>query len=95
MVLADTRAPVVLRETGCPPRYYIRPDDVRMELLVPSDRHTTCPFKGEASYWSLNADGDTVADLVWSYPDPIPEAEQIKGLLCFYNEKVDLEIEDA
>lgn len=95
MVLAETRAPVVLRETGCPPRYYIRPDDVRMELLVPSDRHTTCPFKGEASYWSLNADGDTAADLVWSYPDPILEAEQIKGLLCFYNEKVDLEIEDA
>jgi uncharacterized protein (DUF427 family) len=93
VVLAETDRPVVLLETGLPPRYYFSPSDVRMQFLVPSDTHTICPFKGEASYWSLSVDGETVPDFVWSYPQPIPEAEQIAGLLCFYNEKVDLEIE--
>lgn len=93
VALAETRRPVVLQETGLPPRYYFDPSDVRTELLVPSDRHTTCPFKGEASYWSLHVDGETIPDFVWSYADPIHEAEQIRGLLCFYNEKVDLEVD--
>lgn len=93
VVVAETKTPTILAETGLPARYYIPRSDVRMELLRPSERHTTCPFKGEASYWSVHVDGEALPDLVWSYPEPIPEAEQIGGLLCFYNEKVDLEVD--
>jgi uncharacterized protein (DUF427 family) len=84
---------VVLDETGLPPRYYIPAADVRMELLTPTDTKTTCPFKGTASYWSAAIGDEVVPDLAWSYPDPIAEAAEIAGLLCFYNEKVDLEVD--
>ena len=80
-VLAETDRPLVLRETGCPVRYYIPAEDVRLDLLAPSDTHTVCPFKGTASYWSVP---DGPKDLVWSYPDPKPDVAAIKGHLCFY-----------
>ena len=87
--IADTRQPRLLFETGLPTRYYIPPEDVRMDLLQPTDTHTRCPYKGIASYWSVAA-GDRVArDLVWSYQDPIPEAPKIRGLMCFFNERVE------
>jgi uncharacterized protein (DUF427 family) len=90
-IAASDRA-VVLHETGLPPRYYLPRDDVRMDLLVGSDSRTTCPFKGEASYWSVELDDRTYADLVWAYEAPIPAAAEIAGLVCFYNERVDLTI---
>ncbi|MES9507958.1 DUF427 domain-containing protein [Streptomyces sp. NPDC000609] len=80
-VLAESRRPLVLRETGCPVRYYLPPEDVRTELLTASDSRTHCPFKGDASYWSLP---DT-ADLVWAYPEPKPEVAAIKDHFCFYD----------
>src|SRR5262245_3461520 len=83
-VLAESDRALVLRETGCPERYYIPAEDVRLELLTPSETHTRCPFKGTASYWSLP---DT-PDLVWAYPDPKPDVAQIKDHLCFYNVEV-------
>ncbi|MFG3286221.1 DUF427 domain-containing protein [Streptomyces sp. NPDC048111] len=79
-VLADSRRPLLLRETGLPVRYYLPPDDVRTDLLTPSDTHTHCPFKGTASYWSL----PEKPDLVWYYPDPKPEVAAIRDHLCFY-----------
>ncbi|MYV58243.1 DUF427 domain-containing protein [Streptomyces sp. SID4931] len=79
-VLAESRRPLVLRETGCPVRYYLPPEDVRTELLAPSDTSTHCPFKGDASYWSRPG----AADLVWAYPDPKPEVAAIKDHFCFY-----------
>lgn len=79
-VLAESRRPLVLRETSCPVRYYLPPEDVRTELLSPSDTSTHCPFKGDASYWSLPG----AADLVWAYPDPKPEVAAIKDHFCFY-----------
>ncbi|MFF2366050.1 DUF427 domain-containing protein [Streptomyces sp. NPDC058122] len=79
-VLAESDRPLVLRETGCPARYYIPPEDVRLDLLTPSDTHTYCPFKGTASYWSRPG----AADLVWAYPDPKPDVAGIKDHLCFY-----------
>ena len=93
VLLAESRRPVVLRETGLPPRYYLPPEDVRMDLLTPSEKHTECPFKGTASYWSARLGDETLPDFVWSYPDPIPAARPIAGLMCFYNEKVDLEVD--
>ena len=92
-VVAETERPKLLFETGLPPRYYIPPEDVSKEALVPSDKQTQCPYKGIASYYSVEAGGGRLEDLVWYYPEPIPEAGKIKGLLCFFNEKVDLEVD--
>jgi uncharacterized protein (DUF427 family) len=82
--LARTDRALVLRETGCPPRYYIPPEDVRLDLLTPSATTTHCPFKGTASYWSV----PDAADLVWAYPDPKPGVERIRDHLCFYEADV-------
>jgi uncharacterized protein (DUF427 family) len=75
-----------------PARYYIPRDDVRTDLLRPSARHTTCPFKGQASYWSVRVGDEIRENLVWSYQTPIPSAAGIAGLMCFYNERVELGI---
>ncbi|MGW8377930.1 DUF427 domain-containing protein [Streptomyces sp. ODS28] len=83
-VLADSRRPLLLHETGYPVRYYLPPEDVRTDLLTPTDTHTYCPFKGTASYWSYTGTGDNTEDLVWSYPDPKPQVARIKDHLCFY-----------
>ncbi|MBC2869212.1 DUF427 domain-containing protein [Streptomyces mexicanus] len=86
-VLAESHRPLVLRETGCPPRYYLPRDDVRLDLLTPSETHTYCPYKGTASYWSL----PDAPDLVWAYPDPKPDVAALKDHLCFYDVEVDVE----
>ncbi|GAA3176387.1 MULTISPECIES: DUF427 domain-containing protein [Streptomyces] len=83
-VLAESDRALVLRETGCPARYYIPPQDVRLDLLTPSATHTYCPFKGTASYWSL----PDAADLVWAYPEPEPDVAAIRDHLCFYEVEV-------
>ncbi|MFF5830476.1 DUF427 domain-containing protein [Streptomyces bacillaris] len=83
-VLAESRRPLLLRETGCPDRYYLPPEDVRTELLTPSETTTHCPFKGDASYWSVPG----AADLVWAYPEPKAEVAAIKGHFCFYETAV-------
>jgi uncharacterized protein (DUF427 family) len=91
--IAVSDQPVLLQETGLPTRYYFRPEDVRTELLRPTTRETTCPFKGQASYWSLEIGGEVHDDIVWAYEAPIPEVADIAGLLCFYNERVDLTVD--
>lgn len=92
-VVADTRRPVLLFETGLPTRYYIPREDVRLDLLVPSDLSTGCPYKGTAAYWSWPGGGDAPANLVWSYPEPLPAVGAVKGLLAFYNEAVDITVD--
>lgn len=91
--LAVSDRSVLLDETGLPTRYYLPREDVRIELLQPTDRHTTCPFKGQASYWSVQTDGKVHDNLVWSYETPIPQAAEIAGLMCFYNERVELTVD--
>ncbi|MEV8348015.1 DUF427 domain-containing protein [Streptomyces niveus] len=83
-VVAESRRPLLLRETGLPVRYYLPPQDVRTELLSPSDTTTHCPFKGDASYWSL----PDAPDLVWAYPEPKDEVAEIKDHFCFYETEV-------
>lgn len=91
--LAASDHAVVLAETGLPPRYYFPRDDVRMDLLTPTATRSHCPFKGDASYWSVTAGGQVHEDLVWSYPEPITQSEGIRGLVCFWSEKApDLKI---
>jgi uncharacterized protein (DUF427 family) len=91
--LADSSRALVLAETGLPPRYYLPSDDVRTDLLRPTSTHTTCPWKGEASYWSAEVGGEVYEDVVWSYPAPITSAADIAGLLCFYPERVELSVD--
>jgi uncharacterized protein (DUF427 family) len=91
--IAESKRPVLLEETGLPIRYYLPREDVRTDLLAPTNRETTCPFKGQASYWSADIDGKVYDDVVWSYETPIPEAEGVAGLMCFYNERVDLVVD--
>ncbi|KWV33980.1 DUF427 domain-containing protein [Micromonospora rifamycinica] len=89
VVLADTRRPVLLFETGLPTRYYIPADDLARELLIPSDHHTRCPYKGTASYWSLrDVPGPAGRSIAWFYPEPLPEVANIAGLTAFYPERV-------
>jgi uncharacterized protein (DUF427 family) len=89
VVLADTRRPRLLFETGLPTRYYVPPEDVRMDLLRPSEKHTQCPYKGTASYLS----SETEQDIAWFYPEPIPEQPRIQGLIAFFNERVDIDVD--
>lgn len=93
VTLAETKRPFLLFETSLPTRYYIPPADVNRQYLTPTDSHTQCPYKGVASYWSVLIGDKDYKDLVWGYPDPIPEFPKIKDLLCFFNEKVDLYVD--
>jgi uncharacterized protein (DUF427 family) len=87
--VADTRRAHFLFETRLPTRYYIPAEDVRTDLLVPSEKTSACPYKGRASYFSAKIGDQVFEDIVWYYPQPIPECPKIRGLLCFYNEHVD------
>ncbi|WP_406010975.1 DUF427 domain-containing protein [Streptomyces sp. NBC_00637] len=92
-VVADTRRPVLLFETGLPTRYYIPREDVRLDLFRPTDHRTGCPYKGTATYWSWTGAADVPPHVVWSYPAPLPAVAAIAGLLAFYNEAVDLTVD--
>lgn len=92
-VVADSQRPTILYETGLPTRYYLPKSDVRMDLLTPTDSETACPYKGWAHYWTANIGDSTHEDIAWGYRTPLPESEGIAGLVCFYNEKVDIEVD--
>ena len=93
IALAESTHARVLFETGLPPRWYIPKVDVRMDLLTPTATATSCPYKGTAEYWSARVGEDVYQDFAWSYRTPLPESEKIAGLVCFYNERVDLFID--
>lgn len=93
VLVAESHKPWILFETGLPPRYYLPPAAVRMDLLEPSAHQTACPYKGTASYYSLRTADRLHRDFVWTYRDPLRESQRIRGLLCFYNEKVDLYVD--
>jgi len=90
VTVADSRQPRILFETGLPPRYYLPLTDLRMDLLRPTDTQTHCPYKGTASYWSVDTGQAVHTDVVWLYRTPLPESQKVAGLACFYNEKVDI-----
>src|SRR5204862_6029664 len=79
-VVAETRRPRALFETGLPTRWYIPPEDVRQDLLAASDNHTVCAYKGVASYRSAR----TEEDVAWFYPDPRHDAERVRDHICFF-----------
>lgn len=94
VTVADSGNASFLYETGLPTRYYLPKTDVRMDLLTPTDKVTACPYKGTARYWSVNVDGEIHEDLVWGYDAPLPESQLVTGLVSFYNEKVDIYVDD-
>jgi uncharacterized protein (DUF427 family) len=92
--VADSTRTLLLLEEGHQPVYYFPLEDVRTDLMTPTDRHTTCPYKGEASYWTLRV-GDRVAEnAVWAYPNPIPERADLAGYVAFYRKEMDAWFEE-
>lgn len=93
-LVAESRRPRLLFETGLPTRYYLPVEDVRMDLLEPTETTSVCPYKGQASYWRLAGD-PAGRDVAWAYQNPIAECPKIKGLIAFFNERVDaLQVDD-
>ncbi|MEV5299916.1 DUF427 domain-containing protein [Amycolatopsis methanolica] len=90
VTVAESRSPRLLFETGLPTRYYLPKTDVRLDLLEPSDTITRCPYKGEASYYSVRVGDRLHSDVVWYYRSPLPESQKVQGLVAFYDEKVDV-----
>ncbi len=94
-VLAESDAALRLIETDHVERLYFPEADVRLDLLEPTDHHSVCPFKGEASYWSFTKDGPVVENLFWTYPRPFEEVAGIEGYLGVYHEKTVVEVESS
>jgi uncharacterized protein (DUF427 family) len=92
-VLAESERPRVLFETMLPERFYLPPEDVRFDLLTPTDSATSCAYKGTARYWSYAAAGDLGVDICWQYPEPLDDADKIRGMVAFFNERVDLTVD--
>ncbi|KAI0264377.1 hypothetical protein BC834DRAFT_882795 [Gloeopeniophorella convolvens] len=88
--VANTTKPRLLFETGLPVRTYIPKSDVRLDLFTQSKLTTGCPYKGIANYYDVNLPSGKKEGLVWWYRAPIPECSEIKGLVAFYDEKVDV-----
>ncbi|MBL7497848.1 DUF427 domain-containing protein [Frankia sp. CNm7] len=93
VTVAESTRPTVLFETGIRPRFYLPLSDVRTELLRPSDSVTHCPYKGEAGYFSVEVNGTVHKDVIWIYRTPLFESIRIAGLVCFYDEKLDIYVD--
>ena len=93
--VADSRRVKLLREAGHLPVYYFPQEDVRMDLLEESDHTTHCPFKGDASYWSVRVGDEVAENAAWSYPEPIDSARPLAGLIAFYWRKMDVKSEST
>ena len=87
VVLAESDRATLLLERGCPPRWYLPREDVRLDLLRRTSTTTVCPFKGRATYWSYEPAGAAGADVAWSYEEPVAGMGAIRGLVCFYAER--------
>jgi uncharacterized protein (DUF427 family) len=94
-VIADSRNAMLLHEGGLQPIYYFPPEDVRADVLEPSDRHTHCPKKGDASYYTIRAGGEVVEAGAWYYPDPLPGTPPIKDLIAFYFDRMGRWLEEG
>ncbi len=93
--IAETRRALLVSETGLPNRFYIPADDVRSDILRPSATHTICPYKGTASYRTLQLSDKVVEDAAWFYDDPLPETRQIAGYLCFLGDEMRTSVDGA
>ena len=91
--IADSRSTLVLHEANYPPVRYIPLADVDRSQLATSELTTYCPYKGDASYYSITSDTERGTDAVWFYDDPYPAVAEIKGHVAFYSERVQLSVQ--
>jgi uncharacterized protein (DUF427 family) len=91
-LVAESSRPQILFETGLPPRYYLPVEDVQMDVLETVALSTGCAYKGHASYWDVQTGSERVPAAVWTYRDPLPEAEPIRDLVCFFQERPEIEV---
>jgi uncharacterized protein (DUF427 family) len=87
--IADTRRPTLVFESRLPVRFYLPREDV-LAALRPSEKRTSCPYKGDASYWSVDAGGRRHEDIAWSYESTLPDTGPLAGLVAFFDELVDV-----
>lgn len=90
--LARSRSALVLQETGYAPVYYLPRGDIVMSTLSPSQHTSHCPFKGDASYFSLVAEAQTIANIAWSYEQPLDSVADITAQLAFYADKCKISV---
>lgn len=91
--VANTHKPTVLFETGAPPRFYVPMTDVNLELLAENPRVASCPYKGDANFFDAHVGNEVITDIAWTYTLPRPESLPVAGHVCFYDEKVDIDID--
>lgn len=89
-VIADTTHALTLKEASYKPVFYVPRTDANMSLLKTSAHRTHCPYKGDASYFTIHAGGRNSENAVWSYEQPFPAMAEIKGHLAFYPDRVDV-----
>ncbi len=92
-VIADTAAALTLQEASYPAVQYIPRQDVEMGFLGKTEKQTNCPYKGDASYYSIDIDGQVLENVVWSYEAPYPAMRQIEGYVAFYPQVEVYEVE--
>ena len=88
-VIADSTRALVMRARDTPPDQYIPREDVDMAALTRTSHLTHCPYKGDASYWTIHSGDRVIENAVWSYESPYQRVAQIKGYLAFYTDRVD------
>jgi uncharacterized protein (DUF427 family) len=88
-IIVDSARALTLQEANYPPVQYIPREDAQMNYFEPTAHKTHCPYKGEASYFSLKGGDKSVENAVWSYVDPYPAVKDIAGHLAFYPDRVD------
>jgi len=91
VVIADSTNVLTLKEASYPAVNYLPREDTNMALLSRTERVTHCPYKGDANYFSIVADGKTVQNAIWTYETPFPAMTEISGHLAFYPDKVKVE----
>jgi uncharacterized protein (DUF427 family) len=91
IVIAESTKALTLKEARYPAVQYLPREDANMALLERSERTTHCPYKGDASYFSVKADGKTLDNAIWTYETPFPAMTEISGHLAFYPDKVKIE----
>ncbi|MBR1169949.1 MULTISPECIES: DUF427 domain-containing protein [Bradyrhizobium] len=91
IVIAETSKALTLKEARYPAVQYVPREDTNMAVLERTDRVTHCPYKGDANYYSVKADGKTLDNAIWTYETPFPAMTEISGHLAFYPDKVKIE----